>query len=377
MHLRVSTTKQARSFWAGGLWDKLPVKNKTLSKRGERKMKKTLIKFLAIGWFVSLMLGVSGVGAQPAKVKLMVSAFPTNFSWYPATIALNDLIMRQTNLDMTIQSMGGSQAMPGPVEKGKADILGPLTLTTMGAAFAGVGDFSGNPHRSLRLLLVLGELPQTYITTADTGITSIPGLKGRKVGKGLTMSQAMPEAILKAYGLNLEKDIKWSKYGGTRDMYKDLALGRIDAFFDSIVGSKMIKLKERARKEIVLLSIEQGAWEKAAGSEPDAFIGAYHKNVPLNRIPAVARPDPVGSTIKPMGVGASKNVPDDVIYAYVKTLIENSGAVRKAHARLKIFSLKIAIPIPAFPYHSGAVRVFKEKGLWTAAHEEAQRKFLK
>lgn len=340
-------------------------------------MKKTFIRFFVIGMLAFFMVGVLDAGAKEGKVKLMVSAFPTNFSWYPATIALNDLIMRHTNLDMTIQSMGGSQAMPGPVEKGKADILGPLTLTTMGAAFAGVGDFSGNPHRSLRLLVVLGELPQTYITTADTGITSISGLKGRKVGKGLTMSQAMPEAILRAYGFNLEKDIKWSKYGGTRDMYKDLALGRIDAFFDSIVGAKMIKLKERARKDIVLLSIEEGAWKKAAASAPEAFIGAYHKYVPLKRIPAVARPDPVGSTIKPMGIGASKNVSGDVIYTYVKTLIENQEAVRKAHARLKIFALRIAVPLPAFPYHAGAVKVYKEKGLWTAAHEEAQRKLLK
>ncbi|MDP2646851.1 MAG: TAXI family TRAP transporter solute-binding subunit [Desulfobacterales bacterium] len=339
-------------------------------------MKKLFVIFLMIGFLVSLTASAGNVFAQQ-KIKLMVSAFPTNFSYYPPTIAINDLVMRHTNLDITIQSMGGSQAMPGPVEKGKADLLGPLTVTTMGAAFLGVGDFSGNPHPSLRFLMVIGELPQAYMTTAASGITDLSGLKGRKVGKGLTMSQDMPEAILRAYGLDLEKDIRWSKYGGTNDMYKDLALGRIDAFFDSIVGAKMIQLKEQARGDIALLSIGKAEWEKAAAADPQAFIGAYHKFFPLKRIPAVSRPDPVGCTIKPMGIGVSKNLSEDIVYTYVKTIMDNLEAVQKSNARLKGFSADIAVPLPAFPYHDGAVKVYREMGLWTAAHQTAQAKLLK
>ncbi|MDP2645836.1 MAG: TAXI family TRAP transporter solute-binding subunit [Desulfobacterales bacterium] len=337
-------------------------------------MKKTFICLVTVGWLLSLL--TTGMPAQAAKVKLMVAAFPTNFSYYPPTIVINDLIMRHTDLDITIQSMGGSQAMPGPVEQGKADILGPLTITTMAAAYFGVGDFKDNPHRSLRMFMVLGELPQSYLTTARAGITTIAGLKGKKVGKGLTLSQAMPEAILRAYGLDLEKDIRWSSYGGSNDMYKDLAMRRIDAFFDSVTGAKIIQLKQQSQSEVVLLPIEKAQWELAAKAEPDAFIGSYQKDFPLKQLSGVSRPDPAPVTIKPMGIGASKNVPDEVAYLYVKTMIEHQKDLQKGHARLKEFSSEIAVPLPPFPYHPGAIKVYKELGLWTAAHEAGQQKML-
>ena len=290
-------------------------------------MKKRLIAFLALGLLALLIIGVLKVGnqeddTQPAKVKLMVSAFPTNFSWYPATVALNDLVTRHSNLDITVQSVGGSLAMPGLVEKDQADIL-HLTVTTQAEAYFGSGDFSGNPHQSLRLLIAVGELPSTYISTAATGITRIPDLKGKRVGRGLTMVQIMPEAFLQAYGLDLDRDIQWSEYGATNDMYKDLAFGRIDAFFDSIEGAKMLSLKEQSRTGIVLLPIERESWEEAAASNPSSFIGVYHKDIPLSQIQGVEGTGSVGCTVRSMGIGANTNLPDDVVYTYVRTLIEN------------------------------------------------------
>jgi len=65
-------------------------------------------------------------------------------------------------------------------------------------------------------------------------------------------------------------------------------------------------------------------------------------------------------------VMVSADVPDEVVYKFAKTVMENAAKVRKIHAGLSNFDPKRAVDpglVGHCPFHPGAVKYFKEAGL--------------
>jgi len=60
---------------------------------------------------------------------------------------------------------------------------------------------------------------------------------------------------------------------------------------------------------------------------------------------------------------ASTDVKDDVAYNIVKSLFENQSELAATHAKGKELSLKNASTGVSIPFHPGAVKYYKEKGL--------------
>ncbi|HEX9395191.1 MAG TPA: TAXI family TRAP transporter solute-binding subunit, partial [Burkholderiales bacterium] len=61
---------------------------------------------------------------------------------------------------------------------------------------------------------------------------------------------------------------------------------------------------------------------------------------------------------------AGAHVADEVVYKYVKAVAENEDRVQKIGGSLKVFATQgMARDPSALPYHPGALRYYKEKGL--------------
>ena len=63
---------------------------------------------------------------------------------------------------------------------------------------------------------------------------------------------------------------------------------------------------------------------------------------------------------------ASADVPDEVVYTFTKTVMENAARVRKMHSGLSKFDPKSAVApglVGNCPFHPGAVKYYKEAGL--------------
>ena len=56
-------------------------------------------------------------------------------------------------------------------------------------------------------------------------------------------------------------------------------------------------------------------------------------------------------------------MPDDVAYTLTKTLYDNLPDVAKAHNKGAEISLEYAADGVTIPFHPGAIKYFKEKGL--------------
>jgi len=71
-----------------------------------------------------------------------------------------------------------------------------------------------------------------------------------------------------------------------------------------------------------------------------------------------------------------RDVPEAVTYTVLKALYDHNDELKAIHAEGKDWSLETAPKFKAIPYHVGAIKFLKEKGLWTAEHDRFQKEAL-
>ena len=67
----------------------------------------------------------------------------------------------------------------------------------------------------------------------------------------------------------------------------------------------------------------------------------------------------------------------EVVYGVVKAIFENSSEFVDSHPAAKYWTLTYKPIALAVPYHDGAIKYYKEKGIWTAEDQAYQEKILK
>ena len=81
-----------------------------------------------------------------------------------------------------------------------------------------------------------------------------------------------------------------------------------------------------------------------------------------------------------MMVYANTGLADDSAYTIVTTLLDHAEEVQSIAGATRNFSHQSALPpvdvVGEVPYHPGAVKAFRELGLWTEEHENMQQTLL-
>ena len=60
---------------------------------------------------------------------------------------------------------------------------------------------------------------------------------------------------------------------------------------------------------------------------------------------------------------AGSQLKDDMVYNLTKALFENQAELASAHAKGKELNIQYAVKGVSIPFHPGAVKYYKEKGL--------------
>lgn len=239
---------------------------------------------------------------------------------------------------------------------------GIFTTTAIIDAWDSKGAFANEePYKEIRTLS--GVFPFTYnlITLADSGITSMADVNGKRVGIGPDPATLLPlySPFFEAGGLNMQEDIQ-PVYASYADIYRMLGEGQLDAVVGFTSGSKVpASIQELASaRDIRWIPMDAPALEQA-GLVPVVF-------------PAGALPDQpeevTGVAIGFVAIGTTDQLPDETAYAFVKSLHENLEEIATLQP-----AMRQAIDNPStltsstdpYPYHPGAIRYWKEVGLWS------------
>ena len=296
-------------------------------------------------------------GPGPAEM-LKYATQPVGSSYYIVSTGQAHVLNKAAGIEVTVQPSAGSVMIPQLVGKGEVD-LGISTAVTVAEGYTGTGDaakFGAQP--GLRVLLSGHESAFSVITHEKTGIKSINDIKGRRYTSTyptMAVLTRLGHLVPKAYGLDVERDTISLKAENYQAAFKDLKEGRIDALFDGYAGPYTEELATKYKP--VFLPIEPEKARQVAAELPGVYPGftTKYKDLIPGGVPAV---------VTPTLLFATDQLSEDTAYRIVKTLLENQADLRAIHSHFVQWDKAHAVRELPVPYHPGAVKYYKEIGLW-------------
>jgi hypothetical protein len=218
--------------------------------------------------------------------------------------------------------------------------------------------YKGEPpwKKKIDFSIVLRLIPNSnsFVVLSGSGIKSLSDLKGKRVSMGPAGGGLEPNAksILEAYGLTY-KDFTpvFLGVGAGVDALKDKKV-------DSAITTNPLIHEVQATTKIDILFME----EKMI----DAMI-SKHPYYGKQRIPGNTFKEVPHEVVVPdfgMQLAARSDTDPELIYKLTKALMENLKCLGETYAPMKSLNPEWAATKLGNPYHSGAIKYFKEKKVW-------------
>ena len=212
------------------------------------------------------------------------------------------------------------------------------------------------PRDRLRAIAAISPNYIQLVATRQSGITTLDGLKGKRISVGAPRSGTELNAreILQAAGLSYEDmgKVVFKPYAESLELIKR---GQLDAILQS-AGLGMAAIRELAEAmPITFVPIPAEVVEKIGNSayQPRLIPGGTYAGQSRN-VPTAAIANILVSQIK---------VPDDVAYQMTKAIFDNLDNLAEAHPAANAIKLRTALEGLPIPLHPGAERFYKEVGM--------------
>jgi TRAP transporter TAXI family solute receptor len=242
------------------------------------------------------------------------------------------------------------------IRDGKADIAFALADTLADAA-AGRGAFRGASVPAAGLAVLYSNYTHV-VTLESSGITTIAGLRGRRVSTGSPGSgtEVIAFRVLRAAGLDPDADVTRQGLGASEsaDSLKD---GKIDAFFWS-GGLPTAALQDLSHSQgISIRLLPTAALVDALRREYGAFY--FPLTIPAGTYADVRTPVDVVGVANVLVV--NKSMPEQLAYDITRVLFEKQSELAQIHPEARNLSLQTATKGSPVEFHPGALRYFREK----------------
>ena len=304
--------------------------------------------------FVMLMACGAFAAARPGGTKLIFTTGGAQGTYYGFGGVLAGKVTEKTSTTVTAITSGGSKANIEAMDDEDAQ-LGFVQSDVGAYAYKGQRLFD-EPIRNFSTVANL-YMEQVQIVTLNPEIKSVADLKGKSVSVGAAGSGVYFNAVdvLKAYGLDIDRDIK-PTYQSFGDSVEALQDGKIDAAFIVAGAPTTAVTSLAATKKIYLVGFDDDHIMKLIVESP-----YYSKNVIAKEVYGT------DDDVTTVAVGAVIIARDDVsvndVYNFLYAIFENQDEISKAHAKGLELDLGFAASYTAVPYHQGAVEYFGEKGI--------------
>ncbi len=197
------------------------------------------------------------------------------------------------------------------------------------------------------------------VTKDGIGINTPADLKGRRVSVGAAGSGTEVKGlrVIEAYGL--QKSDLQAQSLGPADSATALKDGKIEAFFwdGGLPTAAITDLVNTASFTVKFLSHTDAVAKMSSKYGPFYFVATIPKGTYKN-----------DEDIKVAGVAnllvAHDDMEDDLAYQVLKTLFDNKTELETVHAEAKNLKLETAVEGSPLDYHPGAIKFYKDKGVW-------------
>ena len=326
---------------------------------------------------VTVMVISGVVGAQSLPKSVSLGTNPPGTAYYAVASGLSKVVSEKGGFGMSVQPHTGTSTLLPLVNTGELE-FSLVNAVDMGLAYRGPSFKIGgrNPYQhapNLRLVMRGSPLMVGLLVKKDSPIKTARDVKGKR------MTGEYPAHLAVWYNM-------FGHLASAGLTWNDVRIVPVPAVNDGVDAL----LQGRA-------DVTQHALNSAKVKEADAAAGVRHVSDDCSpegekRLRA-AVPGYYGRMVKAgsaTGVvedtcfiaydsyfGAGKSLPDNVVEAALRALWDNVEQLGPIHPMLKEWTRERAVdPEATIPYHPGAIRFFKEKGVWKPGMDQVQQKLL-
>jgi len=307
---------------------------------------------------LALVFMVSGAWAQQKEVRLSIATGGTGGVYYPLGGGIANVLSKyipyaEATAEVTAASVDNCLLVGAK----KADMA--LIMADVGwDAFEGKGKFK--EKLPIMTLAVLYSNNMHIVTIEGKGIEKVTDLKGKRVSTGAPGSGTEVKGlrVLEAYGLDPDKDMTRDRLGASESAgaLKD---GKIDAYFwdGGLPTSSITDLGATPGIKLKLISHGDAVPKMRAKYGPLYFRGV----IPAKTYPGQDQ-DVTIALVSNLLI-CNKDMKDKVAYDVLKTIFDHKPELIAVHRMAENIKLEPQIEGSPLPFHPGAIKYFKEKGL--------------
>lgn len=311
-----------------------------------------------------LALSAFSAAAQDLPTTMVWTSYDVGSAGYAEASAIADAFGKEFGTRIRIQPSGSGIGRLQPLLQGRADYA--FLATEAFFVSEGAFDFATPDWGPKELRAVAGRPAGiTLIAAGDSGIKTVADARGKRIAfvAGNPSVNVKCEAILAFGGLTLD-DVEAVTFPTYALAMSSMTRNESDATCTTPTTSQLYELAESPRG-IFYVPLEADNTDGWAGllkvlpimgpSDEDVAAG-----LPEGEIAKMAAYRyPVITTT------AEKSA--DEVYAFIKALDETYDLYKDGTATMKRWTLEMSgKPAIDVPFHEGAIRYLKEKGIWTA-----------
>jgi TRAP transporter TAXI family solute receptor len=314
---------------------------------------------------------------ESALPRVMVwTAYGTGAAGYAQAAALGGLLKFEEGSNIRILPGRNDVSRMIPLKTGRAGYC----LCGIASYFGQEGIFLFNkpdwgPQPIRMVLASQGTQSFGLAAAADTGLQHPSELKGQRFIRGADSINMITSAVL-AYGGLTWADVRRVDASGTNEAIEALINGHADIMPMSTRTPLMERIASSPRGINWLDMPNETAEEKAAWERAQQVIPYYLPQLET-RGAGVSEEDPWdggGYALPILVTNADRDT--DEIYALTRFVDEHFDDFKNLAPGAEGWELSRQVFDWVMPYHEGAIRYFREAGVWTDAHEAHNQSLL-
>ncbi|MBU1276215.1 MAG: TAXI family TRAP transporter solute-binding subunit [Proteobacteria bacterium] len=339
-------------------------------------MKGKTVWFLMVATLcaISSMMFCSSPAEAKAPKEVSITTYGVGSQAFVFSAGIAEGVQKAAGIKTRVVPAGNDVGRMLPLRNGEVDFC-IVTGATGWFVSHGTGDFASPSWgpQPIRMAWRGGNLFVGFYTRGDSGIKKLSELKGKRVGQipGSTTINNIIQGGLAFGGLTL-KDCVVVRLPSHGAGGKALTQGAIDFYEFGTTGSRPI---ETAASPHGIYWFNMDPKDKAAWKR-------FYEYCPWTEEALVTRYAGKEKGIKPFhaltypyNMWAWDTTPVDTVYAYAKAMWDSYDLYKSRHAELPKWNHENLANVKGcfYPYHEGVVKLLKEKGKWTPAHEKFQK----
>ncbi len=324
----------------------------------------------AAAFFAVSALAATHAAAQ-AKLPatLAWSAYDVGSGGYNQSVGIGNALKQKYNVSLRVLPGKNDVSRNLPLRHGQvqfsANGVGGAYMAQEGMYDFGAKDWGPQPVRGL--MLNVSDQLLTVLAAKDSGIKTIADLKGKRVAWVIgapSLNQNI--TALLAFSKLTWNDVKKVEFGGFGAAMDGIVNNQVDAAWSSSISGKAYAIAKSPRGLVypVIPHNDKEGWKRAQAVAPFLypFMGTEGPNL--------SKDHPAESSTYPYPIlmtYASQNT--DLVYNMTKAMVDTFDMYKGSAPGNDGWAVSRQNFSWVIPYHEGAIKYWKEAGVWKPEHQ--------